>query len=186
MRILLDIDGVCADFLTPCLSAINSYTGLSFTADVVKDWDIMQSLHIPEATAREIYTTMEVPGLCRDIELYEGAAEGVHALRELGDVWAVTAPFGGPYWMYERDQWLVEKLGFRKNDILHVRSDAKHAVSADFLIEDKVSTLVSWSAKNPKGHGVLFRRLYNTHSGWKGVAASTWPDIVTLVDIMCP
>lgn len=181
MRILLDIDGVCADFITPCLAAITVHTGKQFDPTAIDDWDIMKALHIAADDAAAIYRSMQVPGLCRSMPVYPGAVEGVQRLRAHGDVWAVTAPFGGPHWMHERDQWLVEELGFRKADILHVRSDAKHAIKGDVLVEDKTSTLVRWQAHHPTGRGVLFQRRYNERDGWPGAAATTWSGVVAAV-----
>ena len=186
MRILLDIDGVCADFITPCLAAIKTYTGQEYTADAIDDWDIMKALCIPGTDAGAIYKSMQVPGLCLNIPVYEGAVAGVKRLRELGEVWAVTSPFGGSHWMHERDQWLIEKLGFNKDDILHVRSNTKHGITGDFLIEDKTSTLVKWCAHHPKGQGILFRRSYNERDGWEGTSANTWDGIVAAVEALRP
>lgn len=181
-RILLDIDGVCGDFITPCLEAIFQHTGTRHSADFVDGWDIMKALDISGDDAKAIFTAMEIPGLCLGIPVYDGAKEGVAALRKFADVWAVTSPFGGAHWMHERDQWCVERLGFHKDDVMHVRSSRKHAIDGDFLIEDKTSTLVEWAAEHPDGHGILFRRSYNIRDGWEGLSADSWTGIVAAVE----
>ena len=181
-RVLFDIDGVFADFITPCLDTVYAHTGKRYTPDQVDDWDIMKSLGISERDADTIYKMMEKPGLCLGIPAYEGAREGVERVREFADVWAVTSPFGGEHWMHERDQWLVQKMGFHKDDVLHVRSARKHGVFGDVLVEDKTSTLVSWAAAWPQSHGVLFRRGYNDRDQWDGMSSHTWPGIVAAVE----
>lgn len=176
-RILLDIDGVAADFITPCLEAIFAYTGVRYAPARVIDWDIMKALNIPDALGRAIYASMERPGLCRDIRPYPGAAEGIAQLRVFADVWAVTAPFSGDHWLPERDVWLRDVLGFKSDHILHVRSAAKPAIRGDVLVEDKVSTLEAWAAAHRHGVGVLFERDYN-RGQWSGPTVRSWPALV--------
>lgn len=181
-RILLDVDGVSADFITPCLDAIHAHTGRRFAPEDVTDWDIMKSLGIGTEDAIAIYKSMERPGLCMDIPVYPDAREGIASLREWADVWAVTAPFGGPHWMYERDRWLVERLGFHKSHVLHVRSEAKPGIVGDALVEDKTSTLKAWSAAHPNKRGVLFLRNYNQNDGWVGDFARDWTGLTMLLE----
>lgn len=184
-RILVDIDGVFADFVTPCLDAVRTCTGRSFDLDEVREWDTMKSLGISPEDARTIYESMERPGLCLSLPAYEGAREGVESLRTWADVWAITSPFGGAHWMHERDAWLVEKMGFDKRDILHVRGERKHGVVGDVLVEDKTSTLRAWTAAHPTGTGVLFLRSYNRNDGWEGSTAQDWPSLVETLEILC-
>jgi len=181
-RVLFDIDGVFADFITPCLQAVFEHTGKRYTHDDVQDWDIMKSLDIKPEQALAIYKAMERPGLCLKIPAYEGARAGVDRVREFADVWAVTSPFGGEHWMHERDQWLIEKMGFDINDVLHVRSKRKHGVYGDILVEDKTETLVTWTSAWPKSQGILFRRAYNERDLWDGMSSHTWPGIVQAIE----
>lgn len=181
-RVLFDIDGVFANFITPCLEAIFECTGKRFTYDEVQDWDIMKSLGIESETAKAVYKAMEKRGLCLNIPAYEGALEGVHRVREFAEVWAVTSPFGGEHWMHERDQWLVDKMGFDINDVLHVRSKCKHGVYGNILVEDKTETLVTWSNAWPDSHGILFRRAYNDRDQWHGMSSHSWPGIVAAIE----
>lgn len=180
-RILLDVDGILADFVTPVVKRVNEYLSTSYVHDDVKEWDIAKGLGIPEDRQAHFYKQMQYPGFCASLEAYPGAAYGVDRLRSVAEVWAVTAPFGGLYWMPERDQWLQDKFGFKKNQILHVRGEAKHAIAADFLVEDKTSTLIDWKEHNPLGHGVLFQRPWNINDGWVGKAAPDWISLVRVI-----
>lgn len=180
--VLLDIDGVSANFSAVALTAIYEETGLHYTEDEIVDWDIMKSLGIEDDVAKRIYKNMEVKGLCAGIPVYEGARICIERIRDIADVWAVTHPFGGEHWMHERDAWCVKHLGFHKDDVQHIRSKAKHRMSADVLVEDKVSTLMQWREFNPNGTGILFQRRYNMNDGWDGFAADNWAGIVTLIE----
>lgn len=180
--LLHDVDGIYADFVTPCLEAIYQYTGKRFHHDDVTDWDIMKSLGIDEETGNAIYKSMQVKGLCESIPPYAGAREGVDQLRKWADVIAVTSPFGGDHWMHERDRWLVQHMGFHKDDIMHVRSARKHRVWGDAFVEDKTSTLRTWHEHHPDKLSVLFLRNYNKNDTWNGPTADGWPHLVSLLE----
>ncbi len=177
-RILLDVDGVCADFSTPVVAEINRLMGTSHHHDHVDQWDIMRALAVPPDMAREVYDHVKTAGFCRGLRLYPGAADGVGKLRELCDVHPVTAPFDSPTWIRERTEWLIAELGFSRGDVVH--TEAKHVCSGDFLIDDKTSTLVKWT-DHQDGHGVLFRRPWNRRDTWAGHEADNWDNLVSLM-----
>lgn len=181
-RILLDVDGIFADFVTPCLDAIHAHTGKRFHHDDVTDWDIMKSCGLDEETGNAVYKSMQVPGLCESIPAYPGARDGVERLRAWADVWAVTSPFGGDHWMHERDRWMVKNMGFHKDDVLHVRSARKHGVFGQAFVEDKTSTLKTWREHWPDQVSVLFLRNYNKADGWDGLSADGWSHLVALLE----
>lgn len=178
-RILVDVDGPMADFMSPALEAIFRATGRRFTAaDHTRGWDLFTGLGLSDAEIKETFDVLQQPGVCLGIPVVEGASDGVKELRKFADVWAVTSPFGGTHWMHERDAWLVRNLGFDKKHVLHVRGEAKHGVVGDMLVEDKIDTLVSWRDAHPRGVPVLFEYPYNRNHGWDGVSVPDWPLLV--------
>lgn len=186
--LLFDADGVFTNFIEPCLEAIFQHTGRRFTHDDVTDWDIMKSLGIDAVATKAIYRSMEVPGLCFDMPAYPGARDGVEQLRQWANVFIVTSPFGGDHWMHERDRWMVQKMGFAYDDIMHVRSSRKHHVWGNAFVEDKTSTLQAWRSwwwgpgRHPEVVPLLFQRNYNTDDGWDGLAAPDWPALVASLE----
>lgn len=141
--VLLDVDGILADFTKAALRLVFQVTGRQYSPNDVKTWDIFDS--IPEAEAKtEVYKRMKAPGGCMGIPVYEGAREGMRELRKItNSVIAVTAPFSGsPTWVYEREMWLAEHFAIDRNDV--ISTDQKFRVHGDILAEDKVLTLESW------------------------------------------
>lgn len=180
-RILIDVDGPMADFVTPALEAIFQVTGRRFkVSDHVNGWDLFSGLGLSDDEIKEVFRAMQVPGLCLGIPVVDGAREGIEELRKVADVWAVTSPFGGEHWMHERDAWLVRNLGFHKKDVLHVRGESKHGVFGNMLIEDKIDTLRTWQAAWPTETPVLFELSYNKNEGWSGVVVDNWPSLASL------
>jgi len=178
-RVLLDVDGPIADFMTPALDAIHRVTGRRFKAEEhTSGWDLFAGLGLSSDEIDAVLLSMQTPGLCLGIPTVDGAREGVEELRSFADVWAVTSPFGGEHWMHERDAWLVKHMGFKKKDVLHVRAESKHGVFGDILVEDKIDTLQSWRMAWPDSHPVLFELSYNSNHGWDGLSVSGWGALV--------
>jgi 5'(3')-deoxyribonucleotidase len=180
-RVLLDIDGLFANFIAGALPHVKLVTGRDHHHDEVDQWLIEKALKLDNEQTTQLYKAVASPSWCRQLPAYEGAREGLEEIRRHADVWAVTQPYPSPTWAYERDQWLVEDFGFDINDVQHVRSKAKHAVDGDIFGEDKTSTLVEWQEWHPEGVGVLFERRYNKDEGWHGLRASDWPTYTSLI-----
>lgn len=179
-RIMFDVDGVLGDFCAVALDHVFKMTGKRYHQDDITQWDIMKSLGFSDEKSKELYESMQIPGLCSSIEPYYGTEDALKAIRKFADVWCITSPFSGPYWLYERDQWLKTKLGFKSNEILHVRGESKFAVTADILVEDKTETLDQWM-NHTGNQGILWERTYNRNDGWRGLSVSTWSELVRLL-----
>lgn len=178
---LLDIDGVVADFATPVVRAINERLGTVYTTEDVHDWDIYGSLEVPPSVCTAIDERICTKGFCASLEPYPEAIDGVEQLREIAHVVAVTAPFDSDYWMREREQWLIHRFGFRREDIIF--TSAKHIVVGDALIDDKASTVEKWRVERT-GTGVLFSRPWNrSHNNPDLVRVTGWPHLVAFLKV---
>lgn len=181
-RILLDIDGVACDFITPTLKVLSQLTGRTFQHDDVQDWDIMKSLGISDEIAKETYKRVGAPGNVAAFPIYPGAKEGVARLKEIADVYAVTSPLASSRtWAREREEWLLEQLDIPTSNVVH--TGAKHICLGNILVEDKAATLVKWREHTPYGTGILFKRAYNRNTEWDGVAVDDWPHLVRFVEM---
>lgn len=180
-RILLDVDGVFANFIAGCLPHVHWITGRRHDHDDVDQFMIEKALDLDTDETRFLYEQVATEGWCRRLPAYQGAKEAIIALREFSEVWAVTQPYPSRTWAHERDTWLVEGFGFDINDVLHVRSKAKHAIDGDVLIEDKPSTLIEWQEWHPDGYGILFERAYNKSCEWTGARVRDWNELLSVV-----
>jgi hypothetical protein len=182
-RVIIDVDGCKANFIAGALPIIREITGRDHDHDDVDQFMIEKALGLTDAERDLLYARVSEEGWCYGLPMYEGAREGVTRIRAVADqVWAVTQRFKSRTWVYERDLWLMEKLAFAYDDILHVPSVAKHAIDADVMVEDKTSTLVQWQAAHPDGHGILVRRRYNENDGWTGIVVDTWHECADRVE----
>lgn len=167
-RILIDCDGVLADF-TGALCRSLRLRGFNRHADSVLHWDLASSLTPPEmAMVDEIVSE---PGWCSDIEWFPGAKNTVRALRHAGhELICVTSPWPSRTWMAERLDWLSPL--FHRQDVIFAPAKHKPLVAGDLLIEDHPGTCGRWLASNPGCTALLIDRPWNSH-----LAKEFWPHV---------
>jgi 5'(3')-deoxyribonucleotidase len=178
--VLLDVDGVLADFLTPSLDFVRREFGVTHSADTFPTWDLFETVDRRYQAAMEAHWAQ--PGWCRDIPPYEGAGAAVMSLREVADVYFVTAQMlHAPCWMWERVQWLKEH--FAADDRHVVFTLAKYLVDGDVLVDDKPANVCSWADANPARRGVLWTQPYNVGHEPAGnvVRCGSWDEVRALL-----
>lgn len=171
--ILLDVDGVLADF-------VGAVRGICAELDhdlVVNTFDFTKQLQLQHPLAYQHYLERSAErGFCYGMQRYRGAVQFLKQLRKLGDVVAVTATLKHcPTWSHERKQWLAD-LGFQQQDIIFaVRKDL---VVGDFFVDDKLSNLETWNNRWQGAHSdgiirsVLVGHGYNVEH--QPVASGDW------------
>ena len=158
MIILLDVDGVLADFVGCARTWVNECHGVYFNDEQVTDYNLMTSFGLPGGWPSFI-GWLSKRRACLDIDPYDGAEEFVDDLRKLGRVVAVTTPFVGvSHWEADRRTWLEENFGFDQKDLVFCKD--KSLVCGDVLIEDKPENCVAWNAAH-NGLTILFDRPWN-------------------------
>ncbi len=187
-EILLDIDGVAANFIAGCLPYVFAITGREHQHDDVDQFMIEQALGLDNEQTKKLYHHVMQEGWCRSLPAYEHAKESVARLREFAEVIPVTSHFfDSKHWVSERDEWILEHLGILKTDIIHTHR--KYQIDGDILVDDKTSHLVKWAERHPRGCAVRFRRRYNQNEPWPkqgaeypntdwGITVDDWPHLV--------
>lgn len=160
-RVLLDVDTVLADFLTPCVTTINNLMNTDFTLKDMAEWDVFRSLNVPKEVEELVYEHMNRPGTCLSLPVLPGAREGVEMLREIADIYAVTSPMRGATWMSERTKWLWNNFKLPAKNVIH--ASAKYTVAGDALIDDRPANLERWKYSHPSGLAILWLCEPNLH-----------------------
>lgn len=183
MRILVDVDGVMADFVTPVVNLVNNELGTDYTAEDIDEWEVLDALDVPPRQRELVRKAICSPGFCRGFKVYPGVEKGLAKLRKFGRVIALTAPFESPFWEYERRKWLQEELGFSKHDIMS--GSGKEICDADFLIDDKPSNVINWQEEDfISRRGILLKQTWNVDAigqTWHGMVANDWKHLVALI-----
>ena len=179
MIILTDIDGVCANFVQAFTE--NAYNRTGIEVDKVIHYDIFN--HYPPRTHDELNYMVASPGFCYNIPVLDGAVEGIRALQQLGEVYAVTSPWKSDTWMVERQEWVIKHLNIPANNIIHTH--AKHLIRGDILIEDRIENLSSWHKAWPQGTPILLNQSYNAHMDTPAgiLRAYSWENILSTLRV---
>lgn len=180
-RILLDCDGVMADFVGRFLALVNGRFGTMYGRNDIDDYDIAKALQWSRERATEAYGLIDDdPGFASHLETYPGAVDGVCRLQEISDLYVVTSPWWShPTWVRDRNNWLYTKFGILASRVVHTA--AKHIVSGDVLVDDKTSTCEEWRAAHPEGVAVLWSTPHNRRDLWDGPCTSSWDYLFDLV-----
>lgn len=152
--ILLDVDGVLADFVGGLCRALAPH-GHDVLPEDVRAWDLTQAL--PAPAARCVPKILSNPGFASGLAWYHGARE---FLAECRDPWIVTAPYTkSATWVSERLAWLVPAVSPHR--VIFADGRAKPRVHGDVLIEDNAETAHAWAARHPEGLALVLARPWN-------------------------
>lgn len=178
--VLLDCDGILADFYAAALDTIAELSGVRHDLEALHHWEIFASIGDDDLRERT-YTAMNAPGYCLErIQPMPEAAEGLARLRRAADVLIVTAPFRSASWPAERLRWLHEHLGVPADQV--VFSARKHEVAGDLFVDDNPAQVQAWEAEHRPRGGValVWDRPYNR----RGVSLERvggWDDLLDRV-----
>ncbi len=159
--LLLDVDGVLADFFTPAAQIIFDVAGMKLTPDTIPSWDFFEL--VPKKFHEECWLRMGHPGWCSALQPYEGAQEVIRRLSSKCHIYYVTAPLNAPLWSSERTSWLQYHFEATRDQILI--GSAKHLVRGHFFVDDRHSNVSEWvKASKAWGNdvtGFLWAHPYN-------------------------
>jgi len=175
--VLLDVDGVLADFLGFAIQTMEELSGRTYTREQFTDWDLFQTFD--PAWKHEFFYECARPGVAARLARYEGVSEGVSRLQGVAEVYAVTAPMrNSPFWYTDRAGWLSRQVGIPDTHLVY--TEAKHLCRGDVFVDDKPENVMAWTKENPDGIGLLWEAPYNRLD--RGLTrATSWDDVVEAV-----
>ena len=178
--VLLDCDGVLADFTSLALQFIENETGKLYKQEDIPHWEIFESLGYPELWSKFNLRAGDV-GFCSGIKPYRQAMAGVKKLRNDCEILIVTAPVDALPWMYERAHWLEEHFDISRKKVIFAHE--KQHVRGDMLVDDKPDNVFAWAKANPDGVAVLWAHPYNRSVTLpEGVIrTSNWKELHTIM-----
>lgn len=179
--VLLDVDGVLADFIGGILPIIHSVTDRLVTHDDIDQFDFCKALSLSDEHAAQIKKRIGTEHrIAASLPVCDGAKDGVRRLQEIADVYIVTSPWNShETWTFDREAWLKKHFGILGGNVIH--TSAKHLISGDFLVDDKTSTLVQWEAANPNGCAVQWMTPHNLDDEWNGLATNSWKALAGMI-----
>lgn len=178
-RILVDVDEVIGDWLTPCLDIAEKVSGRRLNPANIDHWDVIEHMH--EDEARAVLYAMAQPGFAYHIKPHKGAQEFIAQLKALGDVRILTAQyFNSPTWTYDRNRWLWENFSLQPDHVTYTHE--KYAHHGSVLLDDKPDHIVKWGAKWPNELPILWHTPNTAFFQYEGLRAFTWDQVLVAVE----
>lgn len=168
-RILLDVDGVVADFVGSFRAEAQKlyehdlanglgaeWAEYATSTGKPTDWDLRKSLGLTTAQESRVWEAVCKPGFATTLETLPKAKEAVLLFKKLGlDVVFLTAPCpGSPTWAYDRKQWLEQHFG---TPVRVISTHEKECVYGDIFVDDKLANIEVWKAAWPDGLAIHYR-----------------------------
>jgi 5'(3')-deoxyribonucleotidase len=179
--VLLDCDGVLADFVSAMLRVVYEVTGEAYRPEQVTEFDFCRALGLGPTDAGNVM--LAISGrrkFCARLVTYPGARDGVRRLREVADVYIVTSPWNSnETWTSEREWWLQHYFDIPHGRVIH--ASAKHLVRGDVFVDDKTSIVATWQRWNPDGLALRWNTPHNQRDPWDGRSTSSWDELIELV-----
>lgn len=157
-RILLDCDGVLADFCSLCFDFIEKNTGKKFAYEDVTQWDIFEALDVKHLE-NDFRSYIAEGGKCLEIKPYAKSIAAIADLKKDFEIVVVTSPLNVSSWVVERTEWLKKHFEFKKEDVIF--ATRKECVSGDFIIDDHVENCFAWKEQHHNGIAMLWNAPYN-------------------------
>jgi 5'(3')-deoxyribonucleotidase len=177
MIVLLDCDGVAADFVGEVVRIVKYATGQDYA---ITKW--LKLTDIPCSSQQRAEIAYQIGIMGRDLQVLPGAQDGVKALREAGhDVHWVTSRWDSQRWVTDRCWWLKEHGLVRDPQREITFTAAKWRVHGDIFVDDKPSNVAEWQSTWPRGYGLLFAQPWNQDVRVVRKVAN-WPDLVKFVE----
>jgi 5'(3')-deoxyribonucleotidase len=174
-RILVDVDGVLADFSQHVLNKLRVSTKM--TTDEVTQWDIFSLLEqrFSPYHKKMALAMMDDMAFWKSLPVMAGAQAGVQALRDNGyEVVFVTSPWDTCVgWNVARNAWLKQHFGASPRDV--VITHCKYLVHGHTLIDDRESHVEEWNSRHAAPGAMLFGTAYNQDAPF---LRWCWPKIV--------
>jgi len=158
-RILVDVDGVIADFVSGFMELYRHHGGHVPDGFKWTDWDSMDEL--PDQEVRDV--VWRDPYLFRILDPYPGAIKALEQLNNHYDVRIVTAIPHMHVW--PRSEWFRKHAPFIHRKDQMIFTNDKSIINGDFLIDDSLDNIRAWIAAG-RGNAVIVDRPWNQVDRW--------------------
>lgn len=157
LPVLIDVDGVLADFVGPILRAAGSY----LEHHQVTEYEMFDH-HMDEAERARAIVACGGEDFWENLPVIQGAQEGVEEIRAHRPVVFLTQPWHGcSGWYGARLAWLRRHFAASHRELAPLHGSVKHLVDGAALIEDSPVNLTAWSDAHPHRMPVIFDAPYN-------------------------
>ena len=184
--ILVDLDGICANFFMPWLEQYNELF-LPKGKDPVKieditDLDILKTKNV-NGNIYKIIDGKTTPNFFRSLKPLDGAIDAIKKIKKEGhNVVICSAPSRDPYSWSDKVFWVKEHLGISSGKKI-ILTGNKKLVFGDVLIDDSPKNTAAWLEAHPNGIVAQINWPWNYNSKAQ-IKAEGWQDTQLAWDII--
>lgn len=174
--LLLDVDGVFADFLGGVLHHLTLHykTGEEVTRESITEWAFIEKLS--DRSRDRLDKLLSQYTFWRSLKTIPRSSHYFPTLAQYFDTYFVTAPWPGcQTWTHARSEWLKHRLGVSPDRIIF--TSRKELIRGDILIDDNPAFIRKWKTANPRGKAYLFDTPYaGNPKDCRAVQKFSWDD----------
>lgn len=182
MKLVVDVDGVIADQVSPVLERLNKIYRLNVTKDQIKRWD-------EPIADTDIKTEIEKSLLDKkfvlSLKLIDNAREALNQLAEEHEI--IIATNRAPVVDQVTQEWL-KKNGIPYHHYVNTSTSGKGTIVGDILIDDYPGNVLEFSAKGRLG--ILFEQPWNEYdpliesaiAQGRIIRAHGWIEVVEIIN----
>lgn len=177
MRILIDMDGVIADYDQEFLQRWRRRHADKFYVPLEDRTTFYVKDEYPEELKPLVAEILLESGFFRDMLPIPGAQEALEEMQEMGfEVFICSSPLSTyRNCVLEKYEWVEKYLGPDWVRQLILTKD-KTIIKADFLIDDR--PLITGAQEPPEWEHILYDRPYNRGANRRRLTWDTWRDIL--------
>jgi 5'(3')-deoxyribonucleotidase len=165
-KILIDVDGVFANFADYYLDYLNFVFETNYKYEDITDFDMEKSLELNDFQKFIMDRWRSKPGIASNLSVDQDVVDTIILLDAISDVYFLTSHLSSnPTWVYERDLWLQHHFGPNLGRKV-IYTKHKQAVTGDIFIDDCYENIVKWAEYNPKGAAYLWTAPWNVNAKW--------------------
>ena len=177
-RVLLDCDGVLADFIGGVLRVGHQISGVRRSKSSITEWDFIRNVVRTDREYVELHHRIIGSGFCASLRPISGAVDAVRLLQQFADVYVVTAPhLDSSTWVNERLQWLALHFGVPPSNV--ILASTKSLIDGDVFVDDHEGHVTAWQAERPAKKAILFAAPFNKDSELP--RARSWAQLVQTI-----
>jgi 5'(3')-deoxyribonucleotidase len=184
VRVLLDVDGVIADFTGAYLTAVEKALGRTYTPADVRDWDIGDALGLSTEDRDLVHEVLDQPGVGQGLKPLPGAVAGVKEVMKLAEVYFVTSPLASsPTWIYDRAIWIEKHFGKEYRDNI-ISAKKKAPIFGNLFVDDKPQNVDEWSKAWPMCNALLWDIPANRSAKGTYLRVGDWQTVKRMVQLV--
>jgi 5'(3')-deoxyribonucleotidase len=178
LRFLVDVDDVLNDLRSRVVECMTEVTGKVYTPEDFTGWDYFAILS--PAERKKVDKLIQRKGFCLSLKANPEAQEAIKELKGLVNVFAVTAPVRGKFWVDERYTWLEREFNIPLDDV--VVATSKYVISGRWFLDDRPSNIIAWCRGNSSRKiPMLWHTRATRDLGYDDLRVHSWGEVIERV-----